>query len=408
MDPKDALLATQEKLTERSDDEMLEQYGIRSKRENGLLLLDYDQTRVDWRQPYGHVCRGLILREDNLDVVAFGLAKFFNLGEVHAAPVLAGDDIKGLTFIEKMDGTMLQRFWNPLAHRFDYSTRFQLPEDLARNEVALGLTWQNLIDTAAQEHFNVGRDPSKWRDDYRFQDPKETWTLELCSRLNKVVVDYPEPKLTLLARRRRDTLEELPIDEADFPHRPRTWTFAAREHALEFVEARSGPELEGFVVKDAAHNRVKLKGSKYVALHAMRGGLTSFGALVEMAVGATSGDTEELLVYFPEYRPVLDKIRDEWESLVRRHEEAYGKIRASNPENQKAFAELVQRYGTYFKEPPQPLEFPSALFLTRAGKAPSVRAAFDAARPSAKVDLLRAKVQNVNSLLPGTSRLEHP
>jgi hypothetical protein len=59
---------------------------LKTKQQGSLYLLDYDQIAIKWREPYGYVCRGLILDSANdFAVVAFGLHKFFNIGEGFAA-----------------------------------------------------------------------------------------------------------------------------------------------------------------------------------------------------------------------------------------------------------------------------------------------------------------------------------
>lgn len=433
---------------------MLENHGIKMKSAGGLIILNYDQIRVKWTEPYGHVCRGLILLDDlgglglpgrgDLPVVAFGLTKFFNVGETHAPEIVWPAMVPGpfdqfiqpVEILEKLDGTMIQRFWNPVSHEFDYSTRYQLPSELRVNEVVPGKTWRKLLDEASRGLFQP-LERNEWGNPDQphpvYQDPRETWVLELCARENKVVVDYPEPKLVLLARRRRDSFVELPIlpdtsTDSDLASpsgklaRPRVWSFDHPEKLAKFLNDNGGPALEGVVLKQTRGVeilRAKDKALKYVHLHRLRGGLTSFGALVEIAL---SGDHEELTTYFPEYKPVLDRLIREWEGLIQRHEEAYRRIlnletvkkeewlrNASEPVflmtdepemTQKEFADFVTRYGTYFKDPPEPLEFTSALFKVRAGKCGSIREAFLQARDSAKEDLLKAKVGDVTALLP--------
>lgn len=88
------------------------------------------------------------------------------------------------------------------------------------------------------------------------------------------------------------------------------------------VQALDPIKCEGFVVVDDQFNRVKIKSPRYVALHHLKGNATPRRAIELWQ----SGEHEELLAHFPEFRPVIEPVHDKLDELARRavfeHEQA--------------------------------------------------------------------------------------
>ena len=345
---REALKATQAYLRSgKTLDDFKAKHGIRGKTDGHHVILDYDQITVRWDEPFGYVCRGLVLDARTLDVVCFGLHKFFNAGEGHAAPI----DWSTARVYEKLDGTMVNRWWSPRLERFVCSTRFQLPGDMETNTVQGGysLTWADLVRRAGL----LGDHP-----DEPAQPIGETWTFEVTSPYNRVVTRQTETRRALLAIRENDTLREhRPEVHADEPQ-PRTFAFSSAEEVAAFAETLDGTETEGFVVVDGEFNRQKVKGSSYVYLHRLKDGA---GSVKNLILLAKKGEADEVLAHFPEYRPQFDTIKSTIADLVATHEEAYA--RHADAPTQKDFAIGVNALG---------LPAPHLLFNVRAGKAPTI------------------------------------
>lgn len=370
---KDALEATQSALRSAvmlasgdiklALDNFEAQTGIRGKSDGSLVILDYDTMNVKWTQPFGYVCRGLILDPlDNWAVVAFGLNKFFNHGEGPAAVI----DWSSAVCFEKLDGSMVQRYWNPYTGQFEFSTRFQLHQNMATNKVSSlsNMTWLQMVEAA----FGT----------WAVQQPKnETWVFEVQTPLNKIVVQHKTFKVNLIAIRNIDTLCERSVHgqtNAAFS----TNFMRTAEEAKSVADTYAGTEQEGFVVCDANFNRVKIKNVQYVALHRLKDGINSVGAVINLA---KSGDYEEVVVNFPEYKRALDMAIATIGDLVLEHEQAYEDLKCLP--TQKEFALAVQARG---------LRCSSALFLTRAGKATDVKRAIMDQREAAFVDCVKSKL----------------
>lgn len=370
-----ALKATQEYLRSGKTLEQFDtEHGIRGKSDGKHLILDYDQLSVKWTEPYGYVCRGLVLDAVTFDVIAFGLAKFFNFGEHYATPIEWGT----AQVFEKIDGTMVNRWWSPHTNRFEYSTRFQLPENLLINTVNSGvITWHDLIERCMA---NVGTREEDDLSPLDLQPEWETWTFEACSFHNMVVVRHSGFSAKLLAIRNIRTLQEESIHGCGHgATTPKSYRFDSGAEVAEFANKHAATDLEGFVVVDGDFNRVKIKSDQYVTLHRMKDGLNGINNVILLA---KSNDYEEITTHFPEYKPDLDVVAGIINEVIARHETAMATHAAI--ESQKDFAITINALG---------LEYVAALFSTRSGKAKSVRDAFMGMADTSFCKLFKSKAR---------------
>ena len=96
-----------------------------------------------------------------------------------------------------------------------------------------------------------------------------TYVFELVSRHNQIVVDYPDPRVYLIAARHLTTGLELPIESLRIEHvrRPRTWPLHDAVAVGAFVNMANPSELEGAVICDSKFRRMKIKSMAYVLAH---------------------------------------------------------------------------------------------------------------------------------------------
>ncbi len=342
----DGISATQQYLRSGKTLEDFErEHGICGKSDGHHLILDYSQLTARDSEPYAWVCRGLILDPVTYEVIAMGLHRFKNWGEHYAAEL----DWTTAVAFEKLDGTMVNRWWSPHTSRFEYSTRFQLPADLERNTTPdTCMTWRQLIDLAVQS-INLSEQP---RD--------ETWTLEVCSRHNKVVVSYDRPFAAILAVRNICTLKESVV----VSNAPKSYRFTSAQEVKDFADTFAASQQEGFVVRDAAFNKIKIKSTDYVNLHRLKDGITGPKAIINIAKG---NDYDEIVVHFPEYKAILDGTAQLIAQEISQHEEVYGKL--SHIKDMKTFALELKKYN---------LSCPSALFSLHRGKTKCITDGFNA------------------------------
>jgi hypothetical protein len=346
---QDSLAAVKEFLSSHPLEDFHRLHGIKAKQDvHGHIILDYDMLEVKWTEPYGYICRGLVLSADTFDVLGFGLQKFFNFGEFYAADI----DWDTSRIYEKVDGSMVQRWFSPHTGRFEYSTRRQLPPDIAANTLQdTDITWQALIGHCLKD---VLADIDQAED--------ETMTFEVMSPANRIVVKHSDYHGRLLCVRNNKTLVETNL----FAHAlaPKTYEFASQDACVDFANTLSGLESEGFVVVDENFNRVKVKGRDYLALHHLKDSAGS--SLKSLIMVVRRGEWSEVANAFPEFIPAMKAIEElvkDWEAV---HVEAYEELK--DIPIQKDFALAVQA-----KKLPQS----ALLFDVRGEKAASISDAIE-------------------------------
>lgn len=91
-----------------------------------------------------------------------------------------------------------------------------------------------------------------------------TYMFELVSPYNKIVIDYPEPKIYHIGTRDNRTFEELEIDIGI--EKPKQYDLKTEQEVKKAAEKLPYNE-EGYVVVDKYWNRVKIKSPSYVNAH---------------------------------------------------------------------------------------------------------------------------------------------
>lgn len=336
-------LAVQEYLRVHGLEALCERFAIRAKRHEAhpnLVHLKYSQIESPMGETVVQQCRGIVLDESaEWAAVCVPYFKFFNHGEGHAASI----DWSTATVYEKLDGTLCCLYFY---------------ED----------EWHVSTTGTPDASGPVGGDSQTFRDlfwetwgglSYEFPCCKKaTYLFELMTPLNRVVVPHASSRLVLHGVRSRPTLRE--HDPRWIAHLHdwecvRTFPFGSLAAVVEQANNLSPLESEGYVVCDAQFNRVKVKGSQYVALAHAKDRLTERGMLDLVRVNEGS----EFLAYFPELAAEYDRQKARYESLIDRIGLAYTFHR--DTPGQKEFALAVKD-----------LPYSGALFSLRAGKAGSV------------------------------------
>jgi hypothetical protein len=340
--------------------------GKRHREHENLVLLKYNQIESPMVDPLVQECRGLVLDEaDNWRVVSRAFDKFFNYGEGHAAPI----DWSTAEVQEKVDGSMIAVYaykgaWHAATtgtpdgcgdvHGNDASgswsprpgTSLPVPDSFA------GYFWQTL------SFYDV----PLFNEAPKGAGECITWIFELTGPLNRVVIPHAEAKVTLLGARLTEGGKWIPLGDAkkilggNVPA-VRSFPLQTVDDILTSFATLSPLAQEGYVVCDAAFNRIKVKHPRYVALHHAKDGM-SVRAFVDIA---KTGETPEVIAVFPEMKPQLDDIRDRFNALVFATESDFDAYKRLTPK--KDFALAIKH-----------LPHSAALFQMYDGKAPSARA----------------------------------
>lgn len=276
-----------------------------------LVMFKYSQFDSDFMNPLVRECRGIILDEDTFDVVSYAFDKFGNYGEPYCPEI----DWKTARVGEKLDGSLCKFVKFPDGNLL-VSTNGSIDAFKAGLQDQIGCpysTFGELVVEAVHleaERRNMSASDGKlaWLAD--MLEPGYTYMFELTSPYNKIVVPQTETRLNFLGCRNNETFEEIYFTDhplASVFHTPKVFPLGSLEECVSAAKELT-LDHEGYVVCDAAFNRVKVKSPLYVSAHYMRSddGSLSHRRAAELI---KENQTDEFLTYFPEFKSDFDKMR---------------------------------------------------------------------------------------------------
>jgi len=303
-----------------------EKYSMLVKEKDDRILFKYHQIDT----PKCHLtnqCRGVIISADRPHkYVCRGFYRFFNYGEAYVAPV----DWGTAKVQEKVDGSLIRIYHHndslciATSGNIDaFDSPLQTP-CLDKNLYSYGDLVQQILPYTMYE-----------------VDKNTTYLFELTSPYNRVVVPHKEIKLTFLASIQNDTGEESFVNNTELPS-VRSFIFSAR-NVIEMAEHLPFTE-EGYVVVDDKFNRIKVKSPAYLAVHRLKG--ESYPTVRRVVELIESGETEEFLSYFSEYKDMFSTVRDAIETYCIALDNAYDFV-MSNSIERKDIATIMGKYSGY-------------------------------------------------------------
>lgn len=277
---------------------------IKTDPAGNFYMFNYNQIESDFSLRIVQEARGCIVDKQTMSFACVGFDKFFNYGEPNAAKLTPP-----LTVAAKMDGSIIKLYWNQYTESWSIATNgcinafdADLPPNVDNIRSFGSLFWLtfNRITDGKDSYVALMQGLAR----------NKTYIFELCSKYNRVVVPWSEPTLFLIGIRDNITLEETRVyDDPVFPAIPRPEMFLEIQSIDDAVKIAADFPFtkEGFVVMDRNFNRVKVKGAKYLQVHRLRGEASpSPKRILEMV---RTGEHDEFLSYFPEYRDEFEKIK---------------------------------------------------------------------------------------------------
>ena len=276
-------MKVQEYLQAHTLDQLAQEHGVYARfstKNPCKFSLNYDQIEAKDADHISQECRGLVLETQQpvsksvvvgvTEVLARPMHRFFNLGQGAAAPIdLESPDTK---LLDKLDGSLILVYFDQTLGDWCAATRSvpdaDLPMDGFGNQTFSDLFWKT-AESTAQKSKNEMRD---------WFNPGWTYSFELCTIDNQVVVKYLEPKVFLLAVRDNfsgvefkpeDVMLGLNMRGINFPL-PETYKIGSIKEMLDFVSGRDPSSFEGIVACDKNFNRVKIKSAGYLALNKIK------------------------------------------------------------------------------------------------------------------------------------------
>lgn len=340
--------------------------------------LNYDQILVKNGDPVAEQCRGMVIRPGNVwfqdamqtsfregsdkwkncmgpwEVLAWPMNRFYNHGDPAGADVDWSDP--GLRVYEKLDGTMMVVYWDPLQGRWHAGTRSVPEADLpiCKGHMEIGdMTFSELFFKALRETREavegkpLDREPTDF-DDVLHLNKELTYVFELTTPYNRVVVKYGESRVTLLAARHTATARELPIESLRLQHvnHPKTWDLRSAAALSAFVNSADPSMLEGAVVCDSQFRRLKVKNKAWVLLSKAKDLVTVSRRTALLAI--VNGDIDDVIPIVEkniadELRRMQSALRDYMLSIDRN----FNAFKAKAAGSRKDFALMVTSSGDW-------------------------------------------------------------
>lgn len=329
-------LRTEDNAIQRLQDEL----ALKISSDGVYTIFNYNQIDSPKNHPITNECRGLILDNENWDVVAFPFKRFFNYSELEEHSKLNLSEFQAQ---EKADGSMMNVWYDFKKNEWQVSTRSVLYGD-----APIG----NITDTTFRDLFWGVFDKSllAGHENYNF-------VFELCTRQNRVVKRYPDDRVYLIGARARDKMHlefgQLMLNnfaEALKVYRPQKYSFGSISDIFDYVKTLH-EEDEGYVIFKENHDasesilvfadyyRIKLKNPAYVAIHHLKTNLNSLKNIVVLTIG--KGEAAEFTAYFPEYTGIAETVMTEFDSFIVDQENIWKELEEANLATQKEKALFI-------------------------------------------------------------------
>lgn len=265
-----------------------------------LKMFKYDMINSPMGNPIVQEARGMILDSSkNWEIVARPFDKFFNEGEGYNAPI----DWSSARVQEKLDGSLMIMYY----YDGDWRIASSGTPDAGGQVHSLNMTFADLFWEVWNKLGYELPDAS-----YRHQ----TFMFEMMTPYNRVVVPHKESKIALIGVRHNPTGLEQNVDlyyGMDWQI-VKSFKLGSLEDVVKSFDHFDGIEQEGYVVVDGNFNRVKIKHPGYVAIHHLKGDDgPSHKKMLEIVV---SGESSEVLTYFPEWKPVYNEVKEVFEKTL--------------------------------------------------------------------------------------------
>ena len=311
-------------------------YCITIKDDGDFTLLKYSQIDSDFNNEIVRECRGLII-DKNLNPVCVPFFKFGNYGEPYADTI----DWATAKVEEKIDGSLIklwhhEKKWIASTNGTIFAHKAGIGSE-RDSEIKIEGAYNNFGELFDEAAARAGLDTGAL-------NPNYTYMFELVSPYNRVVVPYESIELYHIGTRDLVSLQELDIDIGI--KKPVTYRC---DNLADLIGMASKLQYceEGYVVKDAAYRRIKVKSPAYVAASHLIAGLNE-KRLLELL---RTNETAEFLAYFPEYKPHIDALEDKISQLANYLDSIIKeKIIPVRYETRKEFAQMAKatKYPAFF------------------------------------------------------------
>ena len=226
-------------------------------------------------------CRGLLFHKDGT-IMARRLHKFFNVNERDETQFGVIDFTRPHVILEKLDGSMI----TPVV-------------------TDAGLRWgtkMGLTEVGMGAELFVARNPKYFVFAEYIMSLGFTPIFEWCSRKQRIVIDYPEDRLVLLALRNNVSGEyktydfmSLLADQFDIDT-VKTYAGTANNMAHLMSETHAAEGLEGYIIRFDDGHMLKIKGEWYLRIHKTKDNLTHEKNVIDLLVNEKMDDVKAFMM----------------------------------------------------------------------------------------------------------------
>lgn len=385
------MLLVQKFLQHKSFGDLVKEHGVYASfsKSGHKCSLNYDQIEAKESDPLAQECRGLVLAcedgrsllsqavlvnnrlsYDNVipgdtKVLAYPMRRFFNHGQGSAANVDWLDP--KLFILEKLDGTLCILYYDVFTSEWCVATRSVPEADLLMDNGIF--TFRTLFEKSLKD--TCGKSFEEFTHSL---NKKITYCFELTTPYNRIVVNYPDCRVTLLAARKmyidencfyysEFDLQSLFSSNLDFTPKPfnlcgvpivKAYKYTSVNELLDWVSTLNPMDHEGVVVIDSQFNRIKVKNAAYVAYNKARDSLaTSERNCLELILQEKDDDVKSFLP--EEIVNNLVKIKAGFVVAIKQYDEHYQKcLQEANsiaPGDKKTFAITVTKDKSFWSAP---------------------------------------------------------
>ena len=270
-------------------------YRLKISYDGDLVMFKYNQLESDFSLPEVREARGIIFDSASWTCVCRAFDKFGNYGESYVPDI----DWSSVFVSEKIDGSLMKVYY--YAGSWMVATNGTINAFDAVVGDAVGHTFGDL--------FNIALYYNGMTNFTQYLDTNKCYMFELVSPCTKVVVPYEHTNVYFLGSRDLITGQEYTFAEEDkiaqFFDTPRIFPMTSLDEISQAAAALPWDE-EGYVVCDRNKNRCKIKSPSYVEAHYIRNnGVVTLKRLISIIL---NNETEEFLIYAPEWKETIFKI----------------------------------------------------------------------------------------------------
>ena len=263
-------------------------------------------------------CRGLLFYPDG-KIMARRLHKFFNVNERDETQINKIDLGQSHTILEKLDGSMVTAVFTDAGIR--------LGTKMGITEVSMQAETYIATHPQYEQFIRWARDNGNY-----------TLIFEWCSRKQRIVVDYPDDRLVLIAARNTITGEYASLrwlqeyGEMFEVEVVKTYagTTANMQHLID--ETRSATGIEGYIIRFDTGHMVKIKSDEYVRFHKAKDVLSFEKNIVSLLVNEQIDDVKSFLM--DEDRQRLESFETEFwigiHQVVQSYDKYFELVKAHN------------------------------------------------------------------------------